>query len=396
MILFFYVEPSLATTSPKKSTKAEESDVLSAFLSETRLSGADKAMGDKVDVQNVASLLTAPGPNVSGLDAVRGLVAEVGIKGDAGLAAQQADPNSPLYAACTFEDLKLPADILKGVYAMKFVRPSAVQARALPLLLGNPPQNVIAQSQSGTGKTAAFVLTMLCRVDEKLSVPQALCLTPARELARQIVEVVREMARFTNITVTAAVREEDARSKAESGPLKGHIVVGTPGTVLDLMRRGTLDARTLQVLVFDEADVMFEKDGMGSQSVRVRKACSPDIQTLLFSATFTDPVLSSARRLVPHAHLLALPREDLSVDAIRQFYMPVQPGLSERLRLLSAIYGLLTLGQSIIFAGSRDTADRIQAHMQLEGFQTSVLHGGLSPSERDSILDAFRSGTRKC
>ena len=129
------------------------------------------------------------------------------------------------------------------------------------------PRNMIGQSQSGTGKTAAFVLTMLSRIDYDREVVQAVCLAPTRELARQIVDVVREMGKFTPVKVTLAVKEGVPRGEQ----LNDHVVVGTPGTVMDLLRRRSLDARNVNVFVLDEADNMLDLQGMGEQSLRVKK-----------------------------------------------------------------------------------------------------------------------------
>jgi len=126
---------------------------------------------------------------------------------------------------------------------------------------------MIGQSQSGTGKTAAFVLTMLSRINYEQDVVQAVCLAPTRELARQIVDVVKEMGKFTPVKVTLAVK--DGIKKGEK--LNDHIVVGTPGTVLELLRKRTLDPRNVRVFVLDEADNMLDLQGMGEQSLRVKK-----------------------------------------------------------------------------------------------------------------------------
>lgn len=142
---------------------------------------------------------------------------------DVKLADKQADVNSPLYSIKTFEELGLSEDLLKGIYSMKFTKPSKVQERALPLLLRDPPQNMIAQSQSGTGKTAAFVLTMLKRVDPDLDATQAVCLAPTRELARQILDVVQQMGQYTQVTSALCLREEAPRRQA----VASHIIVGT-------------------------------------------------------------------------------------------------------------------------------------------------------------------------
>lgn len=368
------------------------------MLSDTGIKD-DKVMGEPaVKVSNIAEMIATgsntpiEAPEAAQMSHVKGLVENVH-QVEVKLADLQADPNSPLYSATSFEELHLPDNILKGVYAMKFNRPSKVQEKALPLILSNPPQNLIAQSQSGTGKTAAFVLTMLCRINENDQWPQALCLTPTRELARQIIDVVKQMAQFTNIKLAAAIKEDsDIRSGIQSTPFTEQIIVGTPGTVREFERRRLIDFKKLKVLVFDEADVMFGTDNMGNDSYRLKKSCPDSVQVLLFSATFKDAVMEAATRLVPRANVLTLKREELSVDAIRQFYMNVPGGVAQKLQMLSNIYGLLTLGQSIIFAYSRDMSERVQAHMELEGFKTCVLHGGMSPAERDAVIDAFRKG----
>jgi ATP-dependent RNA helicase DDX19/DBP5 len=126
---------------------------------------------------------------------------------------------------------------------------------------------MIGQSQSGTGKTAAFVLTMLSRIDYNENAVQAVCLAPTRELARQIVDVVREMGKFTPVKIALAIKDGVERGQQ----LKDHIVVGTPGTMMDLMRRRAIDVRSVSVFVLDEADNMLDLQGMGEQSLRVKK-----------------------------------------------------------------------------------------------------------------------------
>lgn len=165
--------------------------------------------------------------------------------------------------------MRSPESILKGIYSMNFKKPSKIQERALPLLLANPPQNMIAQSQSGTGKTAAFVLTILTRLDINVLKPQALCLAPSRELARQIEGVVRTIGQFVEgLQVQAAVPGALEKGKK----IAAHVVVGTPGTVYDLMRRKQFDVSQLKVLCLDEADNMLDQQGLGDQCKRVKQS----------------------------------------------------------------------------------------------------------------------------
>lgn len=184
----------------------------------------------------------------------------------------QADPNNPLFSAKTFEQLNLKPEVLKGVMGMNFKKPSKVQEKTLPLLMLDPPSNLIGQSQSGTGKTAAFVLNILNRIDlstpELQKTPQALVLAPSRELARQICGVVRLMGNYMEgLHVDAAVPVEASQRGRK---IEASVVVGTPGTVLDLVKRRNMDARKLRILVLDEADNMLDQQGMGDQCLKVK------------------------------------------------------------------------------------------------------------------------------
>ncbi|PJF19551.1 ATP-dependent RNA helicase Dbp5 [Paramicrosporidium saccamoebae] len=303
------------------------------------------------------------------------------------LADKQADVNSPLFSVKSFEELGLSPELLKGIYAMKFVKPSKVQEHALPLLLSDPPQNMIAQSQSGTGKTAAFTLTMLKRVDPTLNVPQALCLAPTRELARQILDVIQKMGQFTSVTSALCLREEAPRRE----PINAHILVGTPGTLLELERRRLVDLSQVRVFVLDEADVMLDKQGMGLQSMRLRKICPEYCQLLLFSATFNGAVIEFAHMIIPNANEITLKREEVSVDSIKQYYIECD-SYHHKMEMLSTIYGLLTVGQSIIFIATRNSAEEVKARMEDEGHMVSLIHGGMTPAERDTVIDEFRQG----
>jgi ATP-dependent RNA helicase DDX19/DBP5 len=154
---------------------------------------------------------------------------------------------------------------------MRFNRPSKIQEKALPLLLGTPPVNMIGQSQSGTGKTAAFTLNVLSRLNlapEAAKLPQALVLAPTRELARQIIGVIQVMGRFIEgLKVEAAI---PVAASERGRTLEGHVVVGTPGTTMDLIKRRQLNISQIRILVLDEADNMLDQQGMGEQCMRVK------------------------------------------------------------------------------------------------------------------------------
>ncbi|KAN0092856.1 P-loop containing nucleoside triphosphate hydrolase protein [Tylopilus felleus] len=309
------------------------------------------------------------------------------------LADQQADPNSPLYSVKSFEQLGLHPDLLKGLYALGFSKPSKIQERALPLLLSNPPQNMIGQSQSGTGKTAAFVLTMLSRVDFSLNKTQAICLAPSRELARQIMSVVVAMGKFTPVQTEYAIKDNLPRDVTR---ITAHIVVGTPGTMTDLLKRKVIDSSGIKVFVLDEADNMLDQDGLGEQTLRVKNLLprTQPPQIILFSATFPDHVRTFANKFAPDANKIELQKEELSVEGIRQFYMDCRDE-EHKYDILVSLYQLLTIGQSIIFCQHRHTADKISQRMSTEGHKVASLHGAKDAAERDSVIDSFREGREK-
>ncbi|KAI0164363.1 DEAD-domain-containing protein [Hypoxylon sp. FL1284] len=303
------------------------------------------------------------------------------------------DTDNPLVSGRTFEELGLPSEVLQGLTAMRFQKPSKVQEKALPLMLANPPRNMIAQSQSGTGKTAAFVTTVLSRIDlTRPNQPQALLLAPSRELARQIESVIKSIGQFfTGIGISAAIPGAIPR---DGGRVDNCIVVGTPGTVMDLIKRRQFDVSQLRVLVIDEADNMLDQQGLGAQCVRVKGLLPKSIQILLFSATFPDKVMNYATTFAPNANQIKLRVQELTVKGISQMYMDC-PSDQDKYDILCKLYGLMNIGSSIIFVKTRESATQIQKRMTQDGHKVSVLHGAYEGAERDALLEEFRSGKSK-
>ncbi|KAL4884248.1 P-loop containing nucleoside triphosphate hydrolase protein [Aspergillus karnatakaensis] len=308
----------------------------------------------------------------------------------------QADPNNPLFSVKNFEDLGLDPRILQGLSAMNFRKPSKIQERALPLLMGNPPKNLVGQSQSGTGKTAAFVLNVLSRIDlstEQLQkTPQALILAPTRELARQIVGVIQVMGQFLEgLNIGSAI---PADSSSRPTRLEAAVVVGTPGTVQEMIKRRIMVAAKMKVVVLDEADNMLDQQGLGDQCIRVKALLPRDIQVVLFSATFPTHVHQYAAKFAPNANELTLQHDELTVEGIKQLYLDCASE-EDKYRTLVQLYGLLTVGSSIIFVKTRASAAEIERRMVAEGHTVASLTGGIEGSQRDQIIDQFRAGQAK-
>lgn len=315
------------------------------------------------------------------------------VKNKADLEVLRKDPTSPLHSVKSFEALHLKPMLLKGVYGMGFNAPSKIQETALPVLLADPPCNMIAQSQSGTGKTAAFVLTMLSRVDSTKNHPQCLCLAPTYELALQIGEVTREMSKhMQGLEVTMAVRGERV---ARGQKLNSHILIGTPGTVVDwAFKFKSFDIRQIRVFVLDEADVMISLQGHQDQSYRLQRGLS-DCQMLLFSATYDKSVMDFAEKIIPNDPIIIkLRREEESLDNIKQYYIECN-NQQEKFEALSNIYSAISIGQSMIFCHTRKMASWLAEKMTKDGHAVGLLSGELPIEMRADIIKRFRDGKEK-
>ncbi|XP_072282690.1 ATP-dependent RNA helicase DDX25 [Pyxicephalus adspersus] len=305
----------------------------------------------------------------------------------------QRDPTSPLYSVKTFVELHLKPELLQGVYAMGFNRPSKIQETALPMMLADPPQNLIAQSQSGTGKTAAFVLAMLSRVDPLKKFPQCICLSPTFELALQTGEVIEQMGKYCEgVKIVYAIRG--------NRPLKGtyidaQIIVGTPGTVMDwCFKLKLIHLEHIRVFVLDEADVMIGVQGYTDHSVRVKRAMPENCQMLLFSATFEDTVWCFAERIVPDPNIIKLKKEEMTLDNILQFY-DACANREQKLQALCNIYSTFTIAQAIVFCQTRKTAKWLACEMLKDGHMVELLSGELTVTDRAIIIQRFREGREK-
>ncbi|KAG7250088.1 hypothetical protein CRUP_001408, partial [Coryphaenoides rupestris] len=286
----------------------------------------------------------------------------------------QRDPNSPLYSAKSFEELRLKPQLLQGVYGLGFNRPSKIQETALPMMLAEPPQNLIAQSQSGTGKTAAFVLAMLSHVDPNNKFPQCLCVSPTYELALQTGKVIEQMGKhYPEVQLVYAIRG----NKVPRGmKLQEQIVIGTPGTMLDwCVKFKFIDPKRIKVFVLDEADVMIATQGHLDQSIRIQRMLPKNCQMLLFSATFEESVWNFAKRIVPDPNIIKLKREEETLDTIKQYYVQCT-SKEEKFKALR-------------------TAGWLAGELSREGHQVALLSGEMQVEQRAAVIDRFRDGKEK-
>jgi len=307
---------------------------------------------------------------------------------------ERKDPKSPLHSVKSFEELNLSAQLLKGVYAMGFNYPSKIQESALPTLLADPPQNMIAQAQSGTGKTAAFTLAMISRIDTSQDYPQVLCVCPTYELAVQIGAVASSMSKFCpEVNIRYAVRGE---LLPRGTKIQEQLIIGTPGKVLDWssMKMNLFDLKRIKMFVLDEADVMIAIQGHQDQSIRIHRSLSPTCQMLLFSATYSEEVMKFAEKIIARPVIIKLRREEESLDNIKQMYVSCD-SLSAKYKAIANIYGTITVGQAIIFCRTKKTACWLAEQLRADGHALSMLSGDLTPDDRLMVLDGFREGREK-
>ncbi|KAH9987802.1 DEAD-domain-containing protein [Russula vinacea] len=281
----------------------------------------------------------------------------------------------------TFDDLGLKEDLLRGIYAYNFEKPSAIQQRAiLPITQG---RDVIAQAQSGTGKTATFSIAMLQSIDVTVRETQALVLSPTRELATQIQSVVLALGDYMNVQCHACIGGtsigEDIR-KLEYGQ---HIVSGTPGRVFDMIRRRILRTRNIKMLILDEADELLNK-GFKDQIYDV----------VLLSATLPYDVLEMTTKFMTDPIRILVKRDELTLEGIKQFFVAVEKE-DWKFDTLCDLYDTLTITQAVIFCNTRRKVDWLTEKMRAASFTVSSMHGEMPQKERDAIMTEFRGGTSR-
>ncbi|KAH9899716.1 DEAD-domain-containing protein [Cubamyces sp. BRFM 1775] len=291
----------------------------------------------------------------------------------------------------TFDDLGLKEDLLRGIYAYNFEKPSAIQQRAiLPIIQG---RDVIAQAQSGTGKTATFSISILQSIDVTVRETQALVLSPTRELATQIQSVVLALGDYMNVQCHACIGGtsigEDIR-KLEYGQ---HVVSGTPGRVFDMIRRRSLRTRNIKMLVLDEADELLNK-GFKDQIYDVYRYLPPATQVVLLSATLPYDVLEMTTKFMTDPIRILVRRDELTLEGIKQFFVAVEKE-DWKFDTLCDLYDTLTITQAVIFCNTRRKVDWLTEKMRAANFTVSSMHGEMAQKERDAIMAEFRSGTSR-
>lgn len=290
-----------------------------------------------------------------------------------------------------FDDMALGEDLLRGIYAYGFEKPSAIQQRAIvPCIAGH---DVIAQAQSGTGKTATFAISVLESLDVNVKECQSLILAPTRELAQQIQKVVLALGDYMGVLCHACIGGTNVQQDIRVLEAGQHVVVGTPGRVYDMINRQALDPRGIKTFVLDEADEMLSR-GFKDQIYDVFRYMSNKIQVILLSATMPADVLEVTQKFMRDPIRILVKKEQLTLEGIKQFYIGVERE-EWKLDTLCDLYETLTITQAVIFCNTRRKVDWLTEKMHSRDFTVSAMHGDMDQKERDVIMREFRSGSSR-
>jgi translation initiation factor 4A len=298
------------------------------------------------------------------------------------------------FPACTsYDDMGLPEDLLRGIYAYGWEKPSAIQSVAiLPIVKG---RDVLGQAQSGTGKTGTFSIGLLSRIDPSVKQTQALIMAHTHELADQISKVISSLGSYMKINVCLAVGGIPRHQNAREIRGGAHVVVGTPGRIYDLASSGDLRFNALRMFVLDEADEML-RDRFADQVSEIVKIGLPDdCRVAFFSATLPSEVKELADQILKDPIRVTLKTEEVKLDGIKQFFVELEQD-EWKLECLCDIFESVNITSSIIFTNTKERAERLYHALTDRGFPCSVIYGEpMTQAVRQQRMQEFRSGTTR-
>ena len=288
-----------------------------------------------------------------------------------------------------FEDMNISNEICRAVLDMGFEEATPIQSQAIPVILEG--KDIIGQSQTGTGKTAAFGIPLLERINPEDRRLQALILCPTRELAIQVREEFRKLLKYKDNIRVLPIYGGQPIDRQIAALRKGtQVVIGTPGRVMDHMRRRTIKAETVQMMVLDEADEMLDM-GFREDIETILVKIPEEHQTLLFSATLSPEILDITKRFQKNPEFIKIVRKELTVPNIEQYYFDVKE--KTKLDALCRIIDVYDPKLAMVFCNTKKRVDDLVEMLQGRGYFAEGLHGDLKQAQRDKVMQKFRNGT---
>ncbi|HEU5422610.1 MAG TPA: DEAD/DEAH box helicase [Nitrolancea sp.] len=286
-----------------------------------------------------------------------------------------------------FSSFGLNAELMKAIDAAGYEEPTPVQRETIPLFLEG--KDLIVQAQTGTGKTAAFALPILQRLVRDGKQPQAIVLTPTRELAIQVAGTFHQLGKFESAQVVAVYGGQPIERQLRALRHGADVIVGTPGRVMDHLRRETLSLANITTFVLDEADEMLDM-GFIEDIEWILERSPSERQTALFSATMPAPIANLAKKYLRSPVRVSISPERVTVPETEQVYYEVQPRV--KVEALTRILDLEQPSSAIIFCRTKREVDELTQRLQSLGYPSEALHGDLSQMQRDRVMARFRSG----
>mmetsp|Transcript_13945 Transcript_13945/g.12654 ORF Transcript_13945/g.12654 Transcript_13945/m.12654 type:complete len:412 (-) Transcript_13945:180-1415(-) len=288
-----------------------------------------------------------------------------------------------------FEDYYLKKELLMGIFEKGFEKPSPIQEEAIPIILAG--RNVLARAKNGTGKTAAFIIPCLEKVDTKLNAIQSILLVPTRELALQTSAIVKEIGKHLDVQVMVTTGGTNLRDDILRLYSPVHILVGTPGRIVDLADKGIANLSKVSTLVIDEADKLLSPEFQSVLDTLISK-CSPTRQIALFSATFPVTVKGFKDKYIPDAYIINL-MEELTLLGITQYYAFVEE--KQKLHCLNTLFAKLEINQSIIFCNSVSRVELLAKKITELGYSCFYIHAKMKQPDRNRVFHEFRNGATR-
>ena len=297
----------------------------------------------------------------------------------------------------TFDEMSLSEGLLRGIYGHGFEKPSQIQQKGIvPVKEG---RDILAQAQSGTGKTGTFCIGALSRMDPSLKVPQVLVMVPTRELAQQIETVAKALSHHLGISIYCAVGGTELHHDLRALSGGAQFIIGTPGRIYDLMNRksysgssAALPRNNIRVLIMDEADQMLENKFREQVMCILELGFPKETQVALFSATMPPEVIEVANKLLSNPVRILVPPEEVTLVGIQQYSVPLQKD-EWKFDALCDIYSQLNINQAIIYCNKRQRVEWLADKMGSQQFPVSYIHGEMEVGERKRRMAEFRNGS---
>lgn len=287
-----------------------------------------------------------------------------------------------------FEELNVDEKILKAIGDMGFEEASPIQAKAIPVVLEG--KDIVGQAQTGTGKTAAYGIPMLQSIDPKLKCVQAVVLCPTRELAIQVADEIRKLAKYmSSIKVLPVYGGQEIVRQIKSLKTGVQIVVGTPGRVMDHMRRKTVKFDKVKMVILDEADEMLDM-GFREDMETILTQMPDERQTVMFSATMPKAIMDIARTFQNDAEVIKVVRKELTVENIEQYYFEVRSKNKDE--ILSRLIDIYNPKLSVVFCNTKKQVDDLISELKGRGYFADGIHGDMKQAQRDRVMNDFRKG----